>query len=250
MSGAIYMAAAGAMNNKLRLEIISNNIANVNTSGYKEDRINFKGFELINSSDVQEINQNTPKVLLPISLGTKPDFTAGNMQYTGNKLDVALEGDGYFSIKTPDGIRYTRSGNFTLNNEGLLVTQAGFPVLGDGGEIKIADIDDQNFVIDEEGSITVDNKEINSLKIVDFATTYSLKKVGDTLFAMEDPSVSEITPEKIKVKEGFLEGSNVNAVRSMINMIDAIRGYETYQKIIRSIDEVTGKTVNEVGRIG
>ncbi len=250
MSGAIYMAAAGAMNNKLRLEIISNNIANVNTSGYKEDRINFKGFELINSSDVQEINQNIPKVLLPIALGTKPDFTAGNMQHTGNKLDVALEGDGYFSIKTPDGIRYTRSGNFTLNNEGLLVTQAGFPVLGDGGEIKIADIDDKNFVIDEKGRITVDNKEINSLKIVDFATTNSLKKVGDTLFAMEDPSVSEITPEKIKVKEGFLEGSNVNAVMSMINMIEAIRGYETYQKIIRSIDEVTGKTVNEVGRIG
>jgi len=250
MSGAIYMAAAGAMNNKMRLEIISNNIANVNTSGYKEDRINFKGFELIDSTDVQEIKQNTPKVLLPISMGTRPDFASGAMQYTGNKLDVALDGDGFFSIKTPDGIRYTRSGNFTLNNEGLLVTQAGFPVLGDGGEIKIADIDDQNFIIDEEGSISIDQKEINLLKIVDFSTTDSLKKVGDTLFAMEDPSVSEITPKNTKVKEGFLEGSNVNAVRSMINMIDAIRGYETYQKIIRSIDEVTGKTVNEVGRIG
>ena len=255
MSGAIYMAAAGALNAKLRLEIISNNIANVNTSGYKQDRTSFSSFKLPDSVSYEGIKQNKINVSLPVSSGTQPDFRSGNIKYTGSRLDMAIEGNGFFSVKTPNGTMYTRNGSFTLDTDGVLITHDGFPVLSDGGEIKITDVNDLNFTVDEEGKITAENigggsKEIGALKIVDFDKPYLLKKSGGTLFAKQDPNVSEISPDNIKIKQSYLETSNVNAISAMVEMIDAIRGYESYQKIIQSMDNATGKAINELGRIG
>ena len=168
---------------------------------------------------------------------------------------MAIEGNGFFSVKTPNGTMYTRNGSFTLDTDGVLITYDGFPVLSDSGEIKITDVNDLNFTVDEEGKITVEkigggSKEIGSLKIVDFDKPYLLEKTGDTLFAKQDPNVSEISPDNIKIKQNYLENSNVNAISAMVEMIDTIRGYESYQKIIQSIDNVTGKAINELGRIG
>jgi flagellar basal-body rod protein FlgG len=251
MSGAIYISAAGALNHQKKLEILANNIANVNTTGFKEDRTAFRIYDMESSETDRSTTLSTgrPEPFLPLSSGTQSVFSQGGMRQTGNSLDMAIEGDGFFSIKTPDGIRYTRDGSFNLDKDGVLVTKDGFPVLGDGGEIKIDD-DDKVFTVDDEGNISADEKQIGRFNIVDFPRPYALAKVGNTLFAINGKKTKEITAERFQIKQGYIELSNVDIVKSMTEMIEAFRGYESYQKVIKSIDDVNGKAINEIGRIG
>jgi len=178
--------------------------------------------------------------------GTRTSFSPGQLKHTGNALDLGLDGNGFFCVKTPEGVQYTRKGNFSLNQEGVLSTQEGLPVLGNGGEIKI---DGRDIVVDVEGNISVDGKQIDTIKIADFPQPYALEKVGDTLFVPIDPRVSEDIAEGVKVSQGFIELSNVDAVRVMTEMIEVLRAYESYQKVIRSVDEITSKAINEVGTL-
>ena len=251
MSGAIYVSAAGALNHQKKLEILANNIANVNTTGFKKDRTTFRIYDLKSSptdnNTASDIAKSEP--FLPLPSGTEPVFSQGGMRLTGNTLDMAIEGEGFFTIQTPDGVRYTRNGSFNLNKDGVLVTKDGFSVLGDGGEIKIAD-DDKIFTVDDEGTVSVDEKQIGKLNIVDFSQPYALSKVGNTLFELKDKGSKEITAERFQVKQGYLELSNVDIITSMTEMIETFRGYESYQKVIKSIDDVNGKAINEIGRIG
>lgn len=251
MSGGIYISAAGALNHQKKLEILTNNIANVNTTGFKEDRTTFRIYDPESSAADQRdsLNVGKPKRFLPLPSGTQPVFSQGAMHQTGNPLDLAIEGEGFFSIQTPDGIRYTKNGSFNLDKEGVLVTSDGFPVLGDGGEIKI-DEDDKIFTVDDEGSISVNETQIGRLKIVDFPRPYALVKIGNTLFAAKDKSLKEITAKRFQVQQGYLELSNVDVIKSMTEMIETFRGYESYQKVIKSIDDVNGKAINDIGRLG
>lgn len=252
MSGAIYMSAAGALNHQRRLEILANNLANINTVGFKEDRTSFK--ECFLKSEA--LNQNTAtasareSAFIPICSGTKSDFSGGRIQQTGNYLDMAIEGDGFFCIRTADGVQYTRKGNFTLDQDGVLVTAEGQPVLGEGGEIRIGDMEDSNrFEMDDDGRIIVDEKTVGALKIVDFTKPYNLKKINNTMFVVDGPGTDEIEAEGVKIYQGCLELSNVNSIRAMTDMIETLRGYESYQKMIKSIDDVTGKAINDIGRL-
>ena len=251
MSGAIYISAAGALNHQKKLEILANNIANVNTTGFKEDRTTFRIYDLkslaTDNSAMSGIAK--PEPFLPLPSGTQPVFSQGGMRQTDNTLDMAIEGEGFFSVQTPDGVRYTRNGSFNLDKDGVLVTKDGFPVLGDGGEIKIAD-DDKIFTVDGEGSISVDDKQIGKLNIVDFSQPYALSKVGNTLFELKDKGTKEIPAERCQIQQGYIELSNVDVIKSMTEMIETFRGYESYQKVIKSVDDVNGKAINEIGRIG
>ncbi|MCD6273363.1 MAG: flagellar basal-body rod protein FlgF [Deltaproteobacteria bacterium] len=251
MSGAIYISAAGALNYQKKLEILANNIANVNTTGFKEDRTTFRIYDMESSETDKSTTLSAGKSepFIPLPSGTQPVFSQGGMRQTGNTLDLAIEGEGFFSIQTPDGIRYTRNGSFNLDKDGVLVTKDGFPVLGDGGEIKIDD-DDKIFTVDDEGNISADENQIGRLNIVDFPRPYALSKLGNTLFAVEDKGAKEITAERFQIKQGYIELSNVDVIKSMTEMIEAFRGYESYQKVIKSIDDVNGKAINEIGRIG
>jgi flagellar basal-body rod protein FlgG len=252
MSGSIYISAAGALNQQKRLEILANNMANVNTSGFKEDRTAFRIYDLESSAAADKSRSGSvgkSEPFLPLPSGTQPVFSQGGLRQTGNPLDLTIEGDGFFSIQTPEGIRYTRDGGFNLNKAGVLVTKDGFPVLGEGGEIKISD-DDKAFTVDAEGNVSADEKQIGRLKIVDFSRPYQLAKAGNTLFELKDKGVKEITAERFQTKQGYIELSNVNVIKSMTEMIEAFRGYESYQKVIKSIDDANGKAVNEIGRTG
>lgn len=250
MSVAIYTATSGAVAQQMRLEILANNLSNINTVGFKGDRATFR------ASYVQELEKDDTKktsaskeVQMPSSslpFGSFTDFSSGQVKHTGNLLDLALEGNGFFCVKTPNGIKYTRAGNLTINKEDTLVTQQGFPVLGDGGAIKI---DGHGIIVDGEGNISVDGGQIDTLKIVDFPRPYRLDKAGDTLFVPLDPGAKGNKAEGVEVRQGFVEISNVSAVSMMMEMIEALRGYESYQKVIRSVDEVTSKAINEVGRV-
>jgi len=246
MSGSMYMAATGALNYQKKLDVLANNVANINTVGFKADKVSFVAVDLAeNDSTLSDPSANTNL----LSVVSKPVFSSGSMRFTGNTFDVALEGDGFFSVNTPDGVRYTRNGSFTFNNNGTLVTRDGFPVLGDGGEISINDVEDSKIVIDEVGNIYSDDKKIGALKLVDFSKPYELDKVGSTFFMAKDLNANEIEPDELKVNQGFVELSNVDAVRAMTEMIETLRGYESYQKIIRSLSDVSAKAINDVGSV-
>jgi flagellar basal-body rod protein FlgF len=245
MSDAMYIAATGALNYQKKLDVLANNIANINTVGFKEDQVSFVSSDL----SVDNMTDDTSPSTELLSIVVKPVFSSGDMRFTGNKFDLALEGDGFFSINSPDGVRYTRNGSFTFNNDGILVTRDGFPVLGDGGEIKIDNSDDQNIVIDESGNIYSGDKKIGTLKLVDFPKPYNLVKLENTSFMVEDTNVSEINPVDLKVNQGFIELSNVNAVKAMTDMIETLRGYESYQKVIKSLEDISSKAINDVGSV-
>ena len=175
---------SGARAQEIRLEVLSNNMANVNTVGFKGDRV----FRIpATSTSVPEEISGASLADNPLSDSSNPpvctftNFEQGHMKGTGNALDMALDGEGFFSIQTPQGIQYTRKGNFALNSNGTLVTQEGYPVLGKGGsEILISG---QEVVVGAGGAIIVDGMEVDSLNIVDFANKKGLLKNGDSLYS-------------------------------------------------------------------
>jgi len=188
MSYGLYAAVSGSIVQEKRMEILSNNLANVSTAGFKEDRPIFKQFypKLHISTVLPDaasqrnfmITQKMNMSYLTFS-GIKTDFSTGQMKYSGNPLDIAISGPGFFVVDTPNGEFYTRMGNLSLNNKSELVTQQGYPLKGRGGSIKIMG---SEINIDREGNITVDGVQIDTLKIVDFKDYSALRKVGDNLF--------------------------------------------------------------------
>ena len=249
MSGEIISILSGARAQEIRLEVLSNNIANVNTVGFKEDRV-FR-IPATPSSGLEEISSASLEAT-PLSDNSSPpictftNFEQGHMKGTGNALDVALDGEGFFSIQMPDGIQYTRKGNFLLNSNGTLVTQEGYPVLGKGGsEIQISG---HEVVVASSGAVIVDGVEVDSLNIVDFADKKKLLKKGESLYSPIDPNDKGSPAEKTMVQQGFIEASNVDSIKAMTEMIDVIRGYESYQKILQSMNETNSKT-NEIGKL-
>lgn len=261
MSGDIYMAAAGALATERKLDLIANNLANVNTAGFKREIGQFKYVAPENPVLLPE-NYEDIEDLAEVSLSdltaegfwnefhTVTDFSSGKFKKTGNTLDVAISGPGFFTIQTPEGLRYTRSGDFTIDAEGVLTTKDGFPVMGTGGEIQLPKTTGQagsNVVaIDPDGGVSVGTTNVGELQIVDFEDLSLLKKIGNSLFAVPETGPGSIEAENYSLNQGFLELSNVDSVRMMTEMIQVLRGYEAYQKVIQSIDKINQSTIREV----
>lgn len=251
MSGSIYMAASGALYNQRRLEVLSNNLANINTTGFKEEKTYFRVDEtppavregLLNSA----LTPSAPTSPLWQELESRTVFSQGGLKSTGNPLDLALDGDGFFCVQTPEGVRYTRNGSFTLNAEGELTTQDGFAVLGEGGAVALDA--GAKITVDEAGNLAVDGVPAARLRLVEFEQPWLLRRMGATLFAPPETGAGEISPKRVSVRQGHLELSNVEAVRTMTEMIEVLRGYESYQRAIRQLDETQAKAINEVGRL-
>jgi flagellar basal-body rod protein FlgG len=255
MSGSIYMAATGAMAYEKRLQLLSNNLANANTVGFKKDRGRFRAFDLSEAMDRDKLPVNLGQSQAPeywMEYRTYTDFSAGGLKKTSSPFDVALSGNGFFCVQSPDGVMYTRRGDFTVNADEVLVTQEGWPVIGQGGEIQIKlakpSVDKREFSISEDGTVTVDGSQIDRLRIVDFTQSHALEKAGRNYYRALQPDALEELDEDLKVSQGFLELSNVDTIRMMTEMIEVLRGYESYQKMIRSVDDMNAKLINEVGR--
>ncbi len=248
MSGTIYQAAAGAIMQQMRLDVLSNNLANVNTAGFKADNPIFR---LATDADAPEANSVPPSAAGLLSPYAPPmasmiDFAPGAPVRTANPLDVAITGKGFFEVQTPEGSRFTRNGHFSLNDQGVLITAEGWPVMGQGGEIAI---DGSRVEISDQGDVMVDGQAVDSLRVVDFPEPYALQKSAGTLFAPQAGVEPEaVDAEEIQVSQGFVESSNVNAIRTMTELIETLRVFESYQRVIRTADDATSKTVNEVGR--
>lgn len=246
MTQALFAAASGASVYEKRLDILANNLSNINTVGFKQDSLTFR---LPAQASEQKGDSNLGHSLIsgpPSPTATITDFSPGQLRHTQNALDLALDGEGFFCIQTPDGRCYTRKGNFTLNQEGVLVTKDGYPVLGKSGEIKITGHD---VTIDEGGNISVDGAAVDTISVVSIPNTHTLRKLGGSLFSPPGSGVDENKAEDVKVKQGFIETSNVNAIKAMTEMIDVLRGYESYQKVIKFLDDATRKSINEVGKL-
>jgi len=260
MIRGLYISASSAVSEGKRIDTISNNIANVNTTGFKKDLYVTQSFPEILTMKMGGEAPNISGVKLPAPLnyiGTMnagvhtsvviTDFTQGSHNPTNNPLDVAISGGGFFTVETETGERYTRDGSFSLNSERYLVTKDGHRVLGENGYIQISGGD---IKINEKGEITSDGEFIDRLKLVDFENYSALMKEGNNLYTI----ISEEWTDNEKaftgtVKQGFIEGSNVNAVKEMTDMITMLRSYEANQRVIRTHDELLGKAVNEVGRV-
>ncbi|MDR3237534.1 MAG: flagellar hook-basal body protein, partial [Spirochaetia bacterium] len=192
-------------------------------------------------------------------------FVQGSLQRTENNFDLALEGQGFFTVLTERGERFTRDGSFTINQDGVLMTHNGEPVMGENGIIRLQT---NNFIVNQQGEVVVngrlsldphdmvnlDNNEweepivIDRLKIVDFENRREIKKEGDSKYVDTQYSGPPMSTETVKVRQGFLEKSNVNIVREMVDMIEVQRGYEANQKSVQTADQTLGRLINDVGR--
>lgn len=174
------------------------------------------------------------------------DFTPGPVKYTGNELDVALETKGFFKIQTPKGIRYTREGAFKINDDGKLATQNGDIVLGQNGSIPISG---NEVSINNNGQVIMEDNLVDTILVVDFAQTQLLKKEGSSYYIYQGKENDIYTPENINLQQKYLEGSNVSPTKEMIKMVEAFRAFESSQKAIQCIDEITRKMINDAGQI-
>ncbi len=220
-----------------RMNQIANNLANVDTSGYKKENVTF--WEMLFTA--HDDRQRVGKAMRVIS-----DHSQGPMEMTGNPLDIAIEGEGFFRIQTPEGIRYTRSGSFNLNSEGQMVTPDGNLLIGEGGPVVV---NGKEISVNQGGGITVDGELVNQLAIVTFDNYENIEKEGNSLFKLTDETVAERISEDFRLQQGFLEGANVNSTLELTEMIDLHRAYQAQQKIIQTVDELDSQAINRVGKL-
>ncbi len=224
-----------------RLNQITNNLANVDTPGYKKEDITFWEMLYTNNQDRQRVGK---------ALKILTNHQEGSVKDTGNQLDFAISGNGFFKLQTPDGIRYSRAGNFLLNDEGQLINPDGYLVLGDGGPIVInSNIDGNEVSVATDGSLTVDGENAGRFDIAAFENLADLEKQGTNLFRVKNEGAEEQPAENITVRQGFLETSNVSVISEMTGMIDLERAYEMQQKVIRSFTEIDSKAISTVGKL-
>ncbi|HOV91266.1 MAG TPA: flagellar basal-body rod protein FlgF [Syntrophorhabdaceae bacterium] len=244
MLKGIYRTLTGKAVTERRMEMVANNIANSLTPGYKASRPVFKMVDDLIGSQGESAGEQ-PAATGSYTLSSYINFADAAMVESGNNLDVGIEGDGFFVVTLNNKNMYTRNGQFTLNNEKKLVTMDGNIVMGEGGEITI---DGSDIKIESDGTIYVDKKYANKIKVVTFDDKTKLKNYGRSLFVNEDVQAVEKTPEKYLLKQGFYEASNVDVIKEMIEMMSTLRAYESYTKVDQFFSEMMSKLIN-LGRM-
>lgn len=245
MIRGIYTSASGMLAETTRADTIANNLANGNTTGYKKDVAISKDFASILIRRIND-GQDAPNIGT-LGIGAMIDeiatiHTNGAMHPTGNSLDFAVDGKGYFAVETPAGIRFTRNGAFTRNARGELVTSEGQRVLGQNGAIRLPD---GKVNVDGSGRVSVNGINAGQIRLVEFANERELVKEGASLFRAPNNGQQATG----KIAQGFLEQSNVNIISEMVNMISGYRAYEVNAKTVQAHDQLLDKAVNEVGKV-
>jgi flagellar basal-body rod protein FlgG len=254
MVRGLYTAYTGMLAQEQRLDAVSNNLANVNTTAFKQDGVLFESFDEVYMTKINDPESRGDERIGSVSMGIKvgqvyTNFEQGALQETGSDFDIALEGDGMISVGSYDEDgniteNYTRDGAFLLNSNGELVTNDGYFVMGSEGPITISG---NAITINEQGKIYVDNEYVDTIKLVDFEDMTTLNKLGSGIYEATDETVFKDFSSQ--VAQGFLESSNVNSVKEMINMINVNRDFETNQKVLTTYDEMLDKAVNSIGNV-
>ena len=243
MLRGLYSNAAAMISLQLKQEVTANNLANANTTGYKKDGV-FRKY-LIDHDTILQNNESDFKRIEDVDAVTTY-FEQGDISPTGNPLDTAIKGDGFFAVQTPQGVRYTRNGNFQLDQNGLLITGNGYLVLGTNGSIQLQG---EKIMIGDDGTVLVDDVLNDVLQIVDFPKPYQLNKIGDGLFEAAPGTANLLDPTQFELRQGFLEQANVEVIEEMIEVIRTARDFETNQKSITMQDTTLDRAVNDVGRV-
>jgi flagellar basal-body rod protein FlgG len=239
MVDAISAAAAFMSNDIARMSVIGQNLANAATVGYRRE-LAVGGLRF---DDHLAAGNGRGQSAALAALERVQDFRPGTLQSTGNPLDLAIEGEGFFEILTDGGSRYTRQGNFRLDSQGRLVTEAGFPVLGEGVEILLKS---SQVSIDGQGRVFEAERQVGQLRIARFTDPRSLAHLGAGLYAAGAGS-SLRSDGFARVRQGFVESSNVNSTQEMVKMIETVRHYESGQKVIQAYDDMMGRALGKLG---
>jgi flagellar basal-body rod protein FlgF len=225
------------------IDVIANNIANVSTPGYKRESVKFEEvLQRVKPGEDQKGNQNLSFVK---DAGILRDLSGGRMEQTGSTFDLAINGSGYFAVQTAAGERYTRNGHFTLNPDGIVVTEAGDPVLGDGGPITIAP-DDGDISFGADGTISGKQGQLGKVRLVDFANPRDLQKQGDSLYATSQTAGPATSAS---LQQGMLESSNVQPVVEISRMIEVMRSYEATTTLEKGFSDMKRTAVQKLGTV-
>ena len=239
MERGLYIAASGMLAEQVRQDQIANDLANASTPGYKPDRAAQGAF-----NEMLLHNSSTGAAVGSLALDTgivelRTDLTQGPLSQTGNPLDLALSGDGFFAVQTPGGVGYTRDGQFTTDAKGQLTTVTGFTVLATNGKpITIAD--PSSVTVAPDGTVTSNGKTAGRIDVVSLTNAV---KQGDTLFS----GTPGARPQGTQVEQGYIEGSGVEPARAMVDMIASLRAYEASQRVLHAIDDTLGEATSRVG---
>jgi len=292
MSKGLWPAISGSVAQSERLDTIANNLANADTNGFKKDQVTFQTVmssavaaaqkeeipsKLYTEKDFHKLD-GADKAFVMIE-GSYTDFSPGKAKVTGSPLDVALEGNGFLEVLSPQGLRYTRQGSLRLNQEGGLVTSEGYPVLMAGGgafvppapapgeppltplQIMQAARDEAlgraiqldpaqgKVTITSEGRVYQANQEVAQMGVVEFVDPRLLKKDGSATFINDNPANISGIPVSTTVRQGMLETSNVNAIAEMTELLKASRLFEANEKIVRSYGDLESRVVNDLGKL-
>lgn len=257
MVKGLYTAYTGMIHQQKRLDVISNNLANSATVGFKREGATARAFKdelAIKIKDGSEgfVNRGLGNMNMGVKFGeTYRDYSQGSLRVTDNTYDLALSGDGFFQIgftnkQGESSVKLTRDGNFTVNVEGYLVTKDGDFVLGTNGSPIQIDPNAET-TIDAAGRILQEDVVVGNIAVVDVEDYNYLQKYGENMYDLVDGG--QLTESVAAVEQGCLEQSNVQVVKEMVEMINVTRAYETNQKAIQTVDETLDKTVNQIGRV-
>jgi flagellar basal-body rod protein FlgF len=235
VDNGVYIALSRQMAAFRTMNTVANNIANANTTGYRAEKMVFDDYVVSDG--------NRHKMAFTQDIASYTETKAGALKETGNQFDVAIAGEGYFTLELPNGQRaYTRGGNFQLDGTGTLVTSEGVPVLDDGGQRIVFDAESRNVSIGENGIITVNNEEAGSIGMVEFANRQALTQLGNTMFTAGDQQPQP--PENSRMLQGVLEDSNVSAITEIVDMTEVSRSVANTAKYIEVMYDLQRKASN------
>lgn len=244
MDNAIYVGLSRQMVLRKEMDIIANNIANMDTTGFKVE-------SMIQKTDPAEpaYTFGGPRPVKFVSPdGVARDFGQGSLVKTDGQLDMAIEGKGFFQVRTPDGARFTRDGRFTTDTTGRLVTQAGHPVLDEGGgEIQI-DGEKGQVSVGADGTLSQGNERVGKVGMYGFANAGVLEKAGDNLYRNGSNQQAEVATDA-RLRQGYLESSNVKPVLEITRMVEVSRAYERTAKMIDSEADLSRRSVERLGKL-
>jgi flagellar basal-body rod protein FlgF len=245
MENALLLGLSRQVALSRELEVVANNLANIDTTGYKTDRSIFEQY-LMPLASAQDFPPDSRQLAFVQDRATWHNMSPGPIRQTGSPLDVAIDGDAFLVVQTAAGQRYTRNGALQINAAGTLVTSAGDPVLGGGGPIQFQNTD-SGITIGEDGTITVregasatSDAQRGKLQLVSFANTDQLRKEGSSLFSAPNGVTSQPASANVRVVQGAIEQSNVSAVAEMARMIDITRTYTQIANLLQQ--ETTERT--------
>ena len=243
MDNAMYVALSRQMTLRRELDIVANNIANVDTTGFKVEGTMVKTDPSTGASMID----GPASLKFVIDDGVTRDFTQGALRQTSGPLDLAIEGQGFFKVQTAEGERFTRDGRFTLSPEGKLTTQGGDPVQGESGEI-VVNPALGGVTIAADGAVSQGATKVGKISVVAFDDLAGLSKTGDNLFR----NTSNLQPQPstaARVHQGMLEGSNVNSILQVTRLIEISRAYESMARTIENSAELSRRSVERLGRV-